>query len=73
MDIERDGFCLLLIVEAGEDISPGSDDHTVAIAGDAIVRVGAALIGRNDKALIFDGPGPEQDFPMILAGALGEV
>ena len=73
MDIERDGFSLLLVVEAGEDITPGADDHAVAVTGNAGVRIGAALVGRNDKALIFDGPGPEQYFPMVLAGALGEV
>ncbi len=52
---------------------PGIDDQRMAMAFNATVRITAALIGRDDKALIFDSPCANENLPMSPPGLIGEV
>jgi hypothetical protein len=56
---------------AVEDIAPGVDDQAVAV-GLPPVLVPAALSDREKVALVLDGAGAQQDFPVRAAGRLGE-
>ncbi len=56
---------------AGQHPAPGIDHHAVA-PGLAPRLVGAALIGCNNVALVFDGTGPQQRLPVRLAGHGGK-
>ena len=55
----------------GQDFAPGVDNHAVA-EGAAAVFVQAALSGRQNVALVFHRTGAQQQFPMRLAGGVGE-
>ena len=55
----------------GEDLAPGIDHERVPVVEEA--RLGATpLVGREHEALIFDGSGAHETFPMGLAGGPGE-
>src|SRR5450759_3645356 len=55
----------------GDNESPGIHDHAPAVSRNAAAN--AALGGCDDERTVFDGAGPEQHFPVIPTGCLGEV
>jgi hypothetical protein len=59
------------LVEAGQHFAPGVDDHAVAV-GHAAVGMAAALGRSQQVALVLDGAGAQQQFPMGAARGLGK-
>ena len=51
--------------------APGIDDHAVAVG--QVLFLLSGLIGCQDIAEVFDGPGAQQGLPMGLARGIGEV
>ena len=55
----------------GQDQAPGVDDQGTAVA--AAARGVLAPLGRGDDVgQVLDGPGPDQDLPVVPAGGEGK-